>query len=301
MEADCLARVADARINFGQPGEGVTAARAAYAISNEIEHAWSQALSGYTLARGLVEIGSYEEALTIALQSTGAARTLTFSILLIVNLLTLGIVYQALLLREQAPGVLLEALKTAESVSAKRYIAMSASLLCADYVFADDWEVASRYARQALAARDPHEVIFAETPRWPETAALLHAGDSEQASKDLHIFRELFGASKRCHIVLARAQAVLAQSRGESEQAITYLREAIAGAQETGLPGERWQAESALGRLYLAREEYEQAQQAFTRSASAIQQLAENIISDEMRAHFLAAPQVRYILMHAKE
>jgi DNA-binding SARP family transcriptional activator len=301
MEADCLARVADARINFGQPGEGVTAARAAYAISNEIEHAWSQALSGYTLARGLVEIGSYEEALTIALQSTGAARTLTFSILLIVNLLTLGIVYQALLLREQAPGVLLEALKTAESVSAKRYIAMSASLLCADYVFADDWEMASRYARRALAARDPHEVIFAETPRWPETAALLHAGDSEQASKDLHIFRELFGASKRCHIVLARAQAVLAQSRGESEQAIMYLREAIAGAQETGLPGERWQAESALGRLYLAREEHEQAQQAFMRSASAIQQLAENIISDEMRAHFLAAPQVRYILMHAKE
>jgi tetratricopeptide (TPR) repeat protein len=301
MEADCLARVADARINFGQPGEGVTAARAAYAISNEIEHAWSQALSGYTLARGLVEIGSYEQALTIALQSTAAARTLTFSILLIVNLLTLGIVYQALLLPEKARGAHLEALKIAESLSAKRYIAMSASFLCSGHVFADDWEVASTYARRALAARDPHEVIFAETPRWPETAALLHAGDSEQASKDLHIFRELFGASKRCHIVLARAQAVLAQSRGESEQAITYLREAIAGAQETGLPGERWQAEAALGRLHLAREEHEQAQQAFTRSASAIQQLAGNMTGNELRMHFLAAPQVRYVLTHAKK
>ena len=52
MEADCLARVADARINFGQPGEGVTAARAAYTISLEIEHTWSRCLSGYTLARG---------------------------------------------------------------------------------------------------------------------------------------------------------------------------------------------------------------------------------------------------------
>jgi DNA-binding SARP family transcriptional activator len=300
MEADCLARVADARINFGQPGEGVTAARAAYAISLEIEHAWSQALSGYTLARGLVEIGSYEEALTIALQSTEAARTLTFSVLLIVNLLTLGLVYQALLLPEQARGVLLEALKTAESVSAKRYIAMSASLLCAEYVFTDDWEVAARYARKALATRDPHEVIFAETPRWPETAALLHTGDSEQASKDLHLFRELFGASNRCHIVLAHAQAALAQSRGESEQAITYLREAIAGAIEIGLPGECWQAEAVLGRVHLAREEHEQARQAFTRAGSAIKQLAGNITSNELRMHFLAAPQVRFILMQAK-
>ena len=294
MEADCLARVADTRINFGQPGEGVTAARAAYAISLEIEHAWSQALSGYTLARGLVEIGSYEEALTIALQSTEAAHALTFSILLIVNLLTLGIIYQALQHPEKAMGAHLEALKIAESLSAKRYIAMSASLLCAVSVFAEDWEVASRYAMRALAARDPHEVIFAETPRWPETAALLHAGDSEQASKDLHLFDEHFGTKKRCHIVLARAQAVLAQSQGESQQAIVYLREAIAGAIEIGLPGECWQAEAALGRLYLAREEHEQAEQAFTRAASAIKQLAGNITNDEMREHFLT--QGRFII-----
>ena len=301
MEADCLARVADARINFGQPGQGVTAARAAYAISLEIEHTWSQVLSGYTLARGLAEIGSYEEALTIALQSTEAAHTLTFNILLIINLLTLGLVYQALQLPEKARETNLESLSIAESLSASRYIAMSASLLCADYVFANDWERASSSARQALAARDPHEVIFAETPRWPETAALLHAGDSEQASKDLHIFEECFGTNKRCRIVLARAQAVLAQWRGESEQAIAYLREAIAGAKEIGLPGELWQAEAALGRLHLARAEHEQAEQAFTCAASTIKRLAGNITSDEMRAHFLAAPQVRSILTYTQD
>jgi predicted ATPase/DNA-binding SARP family transcriptional activator len=296
MEADCLARVADARINFGQPVEGVTAARAAYAISLEIEHTWSRCLSGYTLARGLVEIGSYEEALTIALASTEAARTLTFSILLIVNLLTLGIVYQALLLPEKALQTHLEALKLAESVSAKRYIAMSASLLCAVSVFAEDWEGAFGYARRALAARDPHEVIFAETPRWPETVALLYAGESEQASKDLHHFREHFGANKRCCIVLARALAVLAQPQGGSKQAITYVREAIAGAEEIGLPGEHWQAEAALGELYLAHGEREQARQAFTRAATAIQQLAGNINNDKMRTQFLAAAPVRDIL-----
>jgi tetratricopeptide (TPR) repeat protein len=300
MEADCLARVADARINFGQPGEGVTAARAAYAISLEIEHAWSQALSGYTLARGLVEIGSYEEALTIALQSTEAAHTLTFSILLIVNLLTLGIVYQALLLPEKAMGAHLEALQIAESLSAKRYIAMSASLLCAVSVYAGDWELASRYAMRALAARDPHEVIFAETPRWPETAALVHAGESEQASKDLHLFHEHFGTKKRCYIVLARAKAVLAQSQGESQQAIACVREAHAGAQDIGLPGELWQAEAALAELYLIREEHEQAAHAFARAAAIVEQLAGDITSDELRSRFLQAPQVRQILRQVK-
>jgi len=299
MEADCLARVADARINFGKPGEGVTTARAAFAISLEIEHAWSQALSGYTLARGLVEIGSYEEALTLALQSTQAARSLTFSILLIVNLLTLGIVYQALLLPEQAMGAYLEAMKIAESLSAKRYIALSASLLCAVSVFTEEWEVADRFALKALAARDPHEVIFAETPRWPETAALLHAGKGEQASKDLQLFNEQFGTKKRCYLALVRARAVLAQSQGESEQAIVYLREAIAGAAEIGLPGEYWQAEVALGKLYLARDEHEQAEQSFSRATSSIKQLAENITNDEMREHFLT--RVRFILMQSKK
>jgi hypothetical protein len=79
------------------------------------------------------------------------------------------------------------------------------------------------------------------------------------------------------------------------------LREAIAGAKEAGVPGEFWQAEAALGRLHLDRAEHEQAEQAFSRAASTIRLLAGNISSDEMRAHFLAAPQVRYILMHAKE
>lgn len=78
---------------------------------------------------------------------------------------------------------------------------------------------------------------------------------------------------------LAHSLAVLAQSRGESEQAIMYLREALVEAKEIDLPGECWQAEAALGRLHLAREEHEQAEQAFIR----------------------AAPQVRYVLTRAQE
>ena len=301
MEADCLGKLADAQINCGRPLEGIAAARAAYAISLEIEHNWSQANSGFALTRGLVELGSYEEALEIALQSTGAARTLTFSILLLVNLAALGLVYQALLVPEKAREAHLEALKVSTILPSQRYTEMCAALLCTDCVLADDWEAASAYARQALEARDPHVVVFPEVPRWPETEALVREGLSELAAEDLRVFEERFGTSKRCRITYLRAQAVLAQSRGESDQAVACLQEAIAGAKERGLLGELWQAEAALGRVHLAREEREPAAPAFARAAAIVQKLAGDIKNDALRSHFLESPQVRHVLMHMKE
>ena len=299
MEADCLSRIADARINCGQPYEGIEAARLAYAINCEIEHPWGQANCGYQLVRNLVEIGFYEEALTIALQSTEIARTLTFNIILFVNLVALGLVYQALLLPEKAIQAHLEALKLSETASLLRYIGLSLSLLCVDYVLAGELETAATYARQVLANRDPRAVVCPEVPRWPETLALVHVGLSKQATEDLQAFLQVFGANKRCAISYARANAVLAESQGENEQAQTCLQDAIAGAKDIGLPGELWQAEAALGRLYLAREEYEQAAQAFVRAVVVVEELASPFTSDELRLHFLTAPQVQAIFIGA--
>ena len=301
MEADCLGKIADARINLGQPLEGVAIARAGYAISREIENNWSLAVNGFALARGLVELGSYEEALDIALQSTEAARTLTFSILLLLNLAALGSVYQALLIPDKAREAHLEALKTSATLPSQRYTAMCAALVCADGVLAGDWEAASTYARQALTARDPNVVVFPEVPRWPETKALVREGLDELAAEDLRAFEERFGSRRRCRITYLRAQAVLAQSRGESDQAIACLQEAIARAKEIGLPGELWQAEAALGRVHLAREEREQAAHAFADAAAIVQKLAGDIKNDALRSHFLESPQVRHVLMHMKE
>ncbi len=263
MEADCLSRIADAQINCGRPHEGVAAARLAYTISLEIEHSWGQANSGYQLARALIEIGAYEEALMIAHQSTEVAHTLTFNILLFVNLITLGVAYQVLLLPEKALQAHLEALEISKTVPSQRYIGLSSSLLCVDYALAGDWEAASRYAWQVLATRDPKVVVCPEVPRWPETEALVRAGGHEQAAENLHAFYERFGTNRRCHLTYIRAQAVLAQSQDEYERARTCLQEAVAGAKEIGLPGELWQAEAALGELHLVCEEHEQAAQAF--------------------------------------
>ena len=295
MEADCLSRIADARINCGQPYEGIEAARLAYSISCEIEHPWGQANCGYQLVRNLVEIGSYEEALTIALQSTEIARTLTFNIILFVNLVSLGLAYQALLLPEQAIQAHQEALKLSETVPSPRYIGLSLSLLCVDYALAGNWEAASAYARQVLAVREPRAVVCPEVPRWPETAALVYAGARAQAAEDLQAFYQLFGANKRCSISYARARAALAESQGENEHAQAYLQEAVAGARDIGLPGELWQAEAALARLYMVREEHEQAAQAFARARAVIEELANKVSNDELRSQFLASPRVQPI------
>lgn len=299
MEADSLSRIADAYINCGRPREGVEAARLAYTITLEIEHPWGQANSGYQLVRGLVETGAYEEALTIALQSTAVARTLTFNILLFVNLVTLGQAYQALLLPEKALQAHLEGLEVSKMVPSQRYMGLSFSLLCVDSALAGDWEAASSYAQQMLMIRDPQVVVSPEVPRWPETEALLRAGFAEQATEALRAFYERFGTNKRCHITFLRAQTVLAQARGEHEQARAYLQEAIAEADALGLPGELWQAEVALGRLHLTCKEHEQATQAFIRASVILEKLAREITSDELRSHFLARITSRETMLAA--
>lgn len=298
LEADCLSRVADARINFGQSAQGVAAARAAYAISLEIEHSWSQALSGYILTRGLVEIGSYEEALNIALKSTTEARTLTFSILLIMNLAALGQVYLALQSPGKAVELHLEALKVAEILSTRRYISMISSLLCAGLVLGGKWKEAADYASKALATRDIDGITFAEIPRWPETAALLYAGDTRRAGEDLQIFYERFGNNPRCLINYLRAKAQLLKSNGENVQAIPLLRQVLWLANNLKLPGELWQTALELGELLTSPQENEEAAQVFAEAAAAINQLAERISDEELRGNFLQAPPVQTVFHH---
>ncbi|GLV53900.1 hypothetical protein KDH_07510 [Dictyobacter sp. S3.2.2.5] len=149
------------------------------------------------------------------------------------------------------------------------------------------------YAQQALVTRDPRAVVCPEAPRWPETAALLYAGASTQAAEDLQTFHQLFGTNKRCFISYARARAALAEAQGETEQALACLQQASASAKDLGLPGELWQAEAALGRLYQSSEEHEQAAQAFARAAAVVEELASKITNDDLRSQFLASPQVR--------
>ena len=296
MEADCLSRVADAHINCGRPHQAVASARSAYAISLEIEHPWGQANSGYQLARALAETGAYEEALAVALESTSVARTLTFTILLFVNLLTLGLVYQALGLAKEALETHLEGLEVSKTVPSSRYIGLSYSLVCVDCALAGDWETAAGYARQMLVTRDPQVVVCPEAPRWPETEALLSAGLRGEAEAALAAFGDRFSANRRCHLALVRAQAVLAESQDDYERALHCLREAVAEATALDLPGELWQAEAALAQLHHRHGEDEPAAQACGQARAVLEKLAGSIAGEELRTRFLASPPVKRLM-----
>ena len=297
MEADSLSRVADAHTNCGRPHLAVVAARAAYAMSREIEHPWGQANSGYQLVRALVETGTYEEALTIGQESTAIARTLTFSILLFVNLLALGLVYQALGMTEQAVEAHREGLEVSKTVPSPRYTGLSYSLLCVDCALAGDWEAATGYARQMLVTRDPRVVVCPEVPRWPETEALLRAGLASEAEETLDTFADRFGANRRCRLALMRAQAVLAECHGDDKRALYCLQEALAEAVALDLPGEIWQAEAAQARLLHRCSQDEEAAEACMRAREILRMLAGGIGSDELRAQFLDSPLVRRIFV----
>ena len=179
---------------------------------------------------------------------------------------------------------------------------MSASLVCADYVLAGEWEAAYRYALKAIALRKSSDVslILLDFFRQYETEALLYRGDELQAREEVQRLGERVGPYRRFRIVYLRSLAVLAAWDRQSEQAIDHLREAVLLAADLGLPGERWQIQAALGTLYEAGGEPTQARTAFGEAARIILGLAEGIRDEALRSRFLAGPQIQQVVQQAQ-
>ncbi len=138
------------------------------------------------------------------------------------------------------------------------------------------------------------------SPRPYETEALLRAGDERQARAGVQRLGEHLGNYRRFRISYLRSLAVLAAWDGHSEQAIGHLTEAAALAADLGLPGERWQIQAMLGRVYEAGGEPAQAQTAFGEAARIIQGLAEGIKDEARRSRYLAGPQIQPVLQQAQ-
>ena len=71
-------------------------------------------------------------------------------------------------------------------------------------------------------------------------------------------------------------------------------------AADIGLPAEQWQIQAALGRVYEAGGEPAQACTAFGEAARIIQELAQGIKDEALRARFLAGPQIQPLLQQAQ-
>jgi tetratricopeptide (TPR) repeat protein len=276
--------------------------RRALALSQEIKNVWAQITSSLSLTYGLLEAGAYEEALALMPSTMAQARTLPLTFIYQRFLLAQGNTYHALQQWEEAHGTLAEADAMAGTLELGQFRVPVLSQLCMHFALTGEWAQAYRYAVQAIALRESFDrtmILFDFSPQY-ETEALLRGGDESQARAAVSQLGERVGANRRFRIPSLRSRALLAAWDGHSEQAIGQLREAAGLAADIGLPGEQWQIQAALGALYEAGGEPEQAHTAFAQAATIIGGLAEGIKDETRRARFLAGPQIHPVLQHAR-
>src|SRR5437588_5003626 len=241
--------------------------------------------------------GAYEEALALIQHTMALARTLPPTINFPILLTALGSAYQALQQWEEARSTLAEALAMAETLDLRQSRVLTLSQLCMHYALTGGWEQAYHYAVKATAVRKSSDLDLC--PQY-ETEALLHGGDEHQAKEEVQRLGQRLGRYRRFRLPYLQSLALLSAWDGESEQAISHLRQAAGLAADLGLPGERWQIQAALGRLYEAAGDPVQARTAFGEAARIIGGLAEGIKDETRRARFLAGPPIRQVLQQAQ-
>jgi tetratricopeptide (TPR) repeat protein len=292
-----------AQLHAGQVHNSLGSGHRALALAQESKNVWVEVISTFWLTYGLLDTGAYEEALMLTQHAVVLARRTFPRVVIWQDLLTaLGSTFQALQQWEEARSILEEVEAVAETLGLGPYGVPALSQLCVHYALAGEWEAAYRYALKAIAVRKRSHaalIVLDFSPQY-ETEALLRGGDERQAREAVQRLGEGLGLYQRFRIPYLRSLAVLAAWDGESEQAIGHLREATQLAADLGLPGEQWQIQAALGSLYEGRGEPVQARIAFGEAATIIQELAEGIKDEALRARFLAGPQIQPVVQHAQ-
>jgi tetratricopeptide (TPR) repeat protein len=297
MEAQCLATVAVAEVNRGDPAASVRAGRAALNIAHEINNEWIRALAATNLSQGFVEQGRYGEALRTARDGIRIARKVPDPVLPLISLYAAGNAHQAMLGLEEARTMYEKALGVADALPQPWRLLM-VTRLCANRALAGDRGAAHRYALESVGIRDaaPARLMWLDFVRHHETEVLLRGGSEELAREGVKRLGERVGGNRRYRLVHLRMLAVLAEWEKQPAEALACLREARTLAEEIGLPGELWQIWAALGDLHELRDEPEEAHSAFSRATRIVERLAGEIEDVVLKEAFLSAPQPRRVL-----
>jgi hypothetical protein len=233
LEADCLCNVAAARIYSGETAAGISAGRAARAISLQIDNAWGEVYSAVHLTLGLLDSGALSEALEVAEHAVATARAHGIRMLPAV-LARLGTVYRVLADLDAARAAHEEALSLAERIPGQVFVALAAAELCADAALLGAWIEAHQYAIRAAGAR-PHSLAYVGFTGWLEMEALLRGGDSALANEVMHWLSQHARTYPHYQLAQLRCQAVLARWEARNMQAQEYLQAASTVAAELNL------------------------------------------------------------------
>ena len=297
-EALCRALLAYAQVHVGQVQHSLRSGRLALALSKENKNVGAQILSTLCLTQGLLDAGGYEEALVLTQHAVALMRTFPLIGLFVRLLAILGSVYHAVQQWDEAQAALEEAEATAETLGLGPLRVPILSRLCMHYALVGEWEAAYRYAVKAIAMRRSSDTALIACDFYPqyETEALLRGGDERQARAAVHRLGQHLGPYRRFRLPYLRSLALLADWEGHGEQAIDHLREAAGLAADLGLPEEQWQIQARLASVYEAAGEPSQARLAWAKAATIIQELAQGITDETLRARFLAGPQIQPVL-----
>jgi len=252
---------------------------------------------GY-LACVLLEVGTYEEALFLIRRAQGMTDHLSPPIVRFFTLWISGIVQQTLLRQDEARAALEEAAALVDTALLLTHKALLVfPPLCANYILMGEKGQAYSYALEAHEERERIGIastLFDFYRDYEINALLLHS--EKQAEEVVRRFIEQIRDNRRFRIVALRAQAALAQKYEDVKLAIAYLREAAQLTEAIGLPGTQWQIQGALGRLYQKQGEHKQSTQSFALAMRTVQQLAERMQDEEIRATFLSASLIQEII-----
>jgi predicted ATPase len=293
MEADCLCLLANAYVYLGQPRAAANLARAAQAISHEINNPWGQAHSALQMAKCALEAGDYAEALALAQHSAELAQARNIPMLHVLGRSLQGAAQRTLGMVDLA--------RETHQTPAPAFMALLMSFeLIADHAAARDWPAAYAEAQRLKTAplnRTPPYNCLISLDLVAE--AFIRAGEVEAAAAFVQRFGEFARDSRRTRVSHLRAAAVLARWRGDPGQAIGQLQEAAALAADIGLPGDLWQINAALSELYRQQGDEAQALAVATRARETLRALAARLDDGRLREAFLAAEPARGLLAEA--
>ena len=294
MEGEALTLYAWAEVLEGRPEEGLKLGRERLSIARETGDRDLYLADSHGLVLALLEVGEYEEALSVARRGAEAARSLGHPARSMVALMILGDAQKSLFRLDEARDTYSEVSGT---INIPQYRALIHSKLCAVAALEGDWEQA--YTRAIKAAELRGEVVVQLTAPFHlhlEVEALLRGGDGALAREELRRFVEAVGENPRTRISCLRARAVLDRWDNETLAAIERLREAERLAGAFGLPGELWQIRATLGELHEERGEHGEARTAFSTAGEVIWSLARKLEDGGLQKDFLAAPRIRQVL-----
>ncbi|GHO86962.1 tetratricopeptide repeat protein [Dictyobacter formicarum] len=301
-EIMCWAFLGLVQIHSGQQAESIHSGRKALELAQATRNVWVCFTSTYSLVHALLDAGSYEEAHGLMQNLVAPARTLPPGIVYQRFLIALERTYHALQQWEEARSILVEADTVAERLNLGRVRAPALSQLCMNYAVTGAWEKSGACARIAVTERrkDERGLLMLDFSPY-DIEALLRAGEERLAREELQRLGEHLALPRRFRVSYLQSWAILAAWENKHGQAIGLLREAAALAAEIDLPGEQWQIQAALGKLYEAEGAHEHASMAYTEATNLIQELARDIQDDEVRARFLCGPQIHPVLQRAQD